>query len=155
FVSCATLIVSQTTSRFIHALIKRICGLHGPRSHQKTDSRRVYRDQVRTSRDGKGPRRDARGVYPRRPDQRRGPRHPRSLFRRNAKDRRQLPGNVPQGEERTGAQIQGGAVRINRDKANKVAHVVADALADMKEVDFVEDRNTIRLEVRKVMEDLL
>jgi hypothetical protein len=46
-------------------------------------------------------------------------------------------------------------VRINRDKANKVAHVVADALADMKEVDFVEDRNTIRLEIRKVMEELL
>ena len=46
-------------------------------------------------------------------------------------------------------------MRINRDKANKVAHVVADALADMKEVDFVEDRNTIRLEIRKVMEELL
>jgi len=46
-------------------------------------------------------------------------------------------------------------VRINRDKANKVAHIVADTLADMKEVDFVEDRNTIRLEIRKVMEDLL
>ena len=46
-------------------------------------------------------------------------------------------------------------MRINRDKANKVAHIVADTLADMKEVDFVEDRNTIRLEIRKVMEDLL
>jgi len=46
-------------------------------------------------------------------------------------------------------------VRVNRDKANKVAHVVSDALADMKEVDFLEDRNTIRLEIRKVMEDLL
>ena len=46
-------------------------------------------------------------------------------------------------------------MRVNRDKANKVAHVVSDALADMKEVDFLEDRNTIRLEIRKVMEDLL
>jgi len=46
-------------------------------------------------------------------------------------------------------------VRVNRDKANKVAHVVSDALADMKEVDFLEDRNTIRLEIRKVMEELL
>jgi len=46
-------------------------------------------------------------------------------------------------------------VRVNRDKANKVAHVVTDALAEMPEVDFVEDRNTIRLEVRKILEDLL
>ena len=46
-------------------------------------------------------------------------------------------------------------MRVNRDKANKVAHVVTDALAEMKEVDFVEDRNTIRLEVRKILEELL
>jgi hypothetical protein len=46
-------------------------------------------------------------------------------------------------------------VRVNRDKANKVAHVVSDALADMNEVEFLEDRNTIRLEVRKILEDLL
>jgi len=46
-------------------------------------------------------------------------------------------------------------VRVNRDKANKVAHVVADALADMSDVDFLEDRNTIRLEIRKILEELL
>ncbi|HEY7096703.1 MAG TPA: DUF507 family protein [Terriglobales bacterium] len=46
-------------------------------------------------------------------------------------------------------------MRISRDKVNRVAHVVTDALAEMNEVDFVEDRNTIRLEVRKVLEDLL
>jgi len=46
-------------------------------------------------------------------------------------------------------------MRLNRDKVNKVAHVVSDALAGMDEVDFVEDRNTIRLEVRKILEDLL
>jgi len=44
---------------------------------------------------------------------------------------------------------------VNRDKVNKVAHVVTDALAAMSEVDFVEDRNTIRLEVRKILEELL
>ena len=46
-------------------------------------------------------------------------------------------------------------MRVNRDKANKVAHVVADALAEMNEVEFLEDRNTIRLEIRKVLEELL
>jgi hypothetical protein len=46
-------------------------------------------------------------------------------------------------------------VRVSRDKVNKVAHVVTDALAEMDELDFVEDRNTIRLEVRKILEDVL
>ena len=46
-------------------------------------------------------------------------------------------------------------MRISRDKVNKVAHVISDALADIDSVDFVEDRNTIRLEVRKILEDLL
>jgi hypothetical protein len=46
-------------------------------------------------------------------------------------------------------------VRLSRDKVNKLAHVVSDALADTSQVDFLEDRNTIRLEARKVLEDLL
>jgi hypothetical protein len=46
-------------------------------------------------------------------------------------------------------------VRISRDKVNKVAHAVTEALAEVNELDFVEDRNTIRLEVRRVMEELL
>lgn len=46
-------------------------------------------------------------------------------------------------------------MRVSRDKANKVAHVVTDALAAADEVEFIEDRNTIRLEVRKILEDLL
>ena len=46
-------------------------------------------------------------------------------------------------------------MRISRDKVNKVAHVLTDALAEMSEVDFVEDRNTVRLEARKILEDLL
>jgi hypothetical protein len=46
-------------------------------------------------------------------------------------------------------------VRLSRDKVNKLAHVVADAIADMDTVDFIEDRNTIRLEVRKILEEVL
>ena len=46
-------------------------------------------------------------------------------------------------------------MRVSRDKVNKVAHVVTDALAEMGEVEFLEDRNTLRLEVRKILEDLL
>ncbi len=46
-------------------------------------------------------------------------------------------------------------MRLSRDKVNKLAHVVTDTLAEMDQVDFIEDRNTVRLEVRKVLEDLL
>ena len=46
-------------------------------------------------------------------------------------------------------------MRLTRDKVNKLAHVVTDAVAAMDEVDFIEDRNTIRLEVRKILEELL
>ena len=46
-------------------------------------------------------------------------------------------------------------MRLSRDKVNKLAHAVADALAETAEVDFVEDRNSIRMEVRRLLEELL
>ena len=46
-------------------------------------------------------------------------------------------------------------MRISRDKLNKLAHTVADTLADTNEVGFMEDRNTIRQEARKALETLL
>ncbi len=46
-------------------------------------------------------------------------------------------------------------MRISRDKLNKLAHTVADTLADLNEVGFMEDRNTIRQEARKALEHLL
>ena len=46
-------------------------------------------------------------------------------------------------------------MRISRDKLNKLAHVVADTLAETPECDFLEDRNTIRQEARKALENLL
>jgi hypothetical protein len=46
-------------------------------------------------------------------------------------------------------------MRISRDKLNKLAHTVADTLAEIDEVEFAEDRNTIRQEARKALETLL
>ena len=46
-------------------------------------------------------------------------------------------------------------MRISRDKLNKLAHTVADTLADIDQVGFLEDRNTIRQEARKILEQLL
>ena len=45
-------------------------------------------------------------------------------------------------------------MRISRDKGNKLAHVIADTLADTPEAEFLEDRNTIRQEARKILEML-
>jgi hypothetical protein len=38
---------------------------------------------------------------------------------------------------------------------NKLAHTVADTLAEIDECDFLEERNTIRQEARKALEKLL
>jgi hypothetical protein len=46
-------------------------------------------------------------------------------------------------------------MRVSRDKVNKLAHTVADTLAEIDEVGFLEDRNTIRQEARKALETLL
>ena len=46
-------------------------------------------------------------------------------------------------------------MRISRDKLNKIAHVIADTLAETDECEFLEDRNTIRQEARKILENLL
>ena len=46
-------------------------------------------------------------------------------------------------------------MRVSRDKVNKLAHTVADTLAEIPECDFLEDRNTIRQEARKALEELL
>jgi hypothetical protein len=52
-------------------------------------------------------------------------------------------------------EAQSGTMRISRDKLNKLAHTVADTLAEIDQVGFLEDRNTIRQEARKALEVLL
>ena len=46
-------------------------------------------------------------------------------------------------------------MRISREKINKLAHAVADTLAETDSVDFIEDRNTIRQEARRILELLM
>jgi hypothetical protein len=46
-------------------------------------------------------------------------------------------------------------MRISPDKLNKLAHTTADTLAEIDEVGFLEDRNTIRQEARKALTALL
>ena len=44
--------------------------------------------------------------------------------------------------------------RISRDKLNVLARAVAEALATLDGVEFVEDKNTVRVEVRRILEEL-
>lgn len=46
-------------------------------------------------------------------------------------------------------------MRLSRDKVNKLAHTAADTLATLDNVEFLEDRNSIRMEVRRLLEELL
>ena len=46
-------------------------------------------------------------------------------------------------------------MRLSRDKVNRLAHSVTDALTAMEQVDFIEDPNTIRMEARRILEELL
>lgn len=43
-------------------------------------------------------------------------------------------------------------MRLSRDKINFLSHRVADKLASMDEIEFIEDRNTIRLAVLEILQ---
>ena len=46
-------------------------------------------------------------------------------------------------------------MRLSRDKLYKLAHTVADQLAETDECEFLEDRNTVRQEALKALEKTL
>lgn len=45
-------------------------------------------------------------------------------------------------------------MRVSREKINQLSHVVTAALAARPEVGFTEDHNSVRLEIRKMLEGL-
>ena len=45
--------------------------------------------------------------------------------------------------------------RLSREKINKLAHATTDALALCAAVGFVQERNAVRLEVKRLLEDLM
>jgi hypothetical protein len=42
-------------------------------------------------------------------------------------------------------------MRLSREKVNLLSHLVTDKLAETNEIDFIEDRNTIRLAVVDIL----
>ena len=46
-------------------------------------------------------------------------------------------------------------MRLTREKVNVLSHQVTDKLASMDEIEFIEDRNTIRLAVIDILNEWL
>ena len=46
-------------------------------------------------------------------------------------------------------------MRLSREKIVRLSHIAVDTIAAMDEVEFVEDRNTVRLEIMRIVQDLL
>jgi len=46
-------------------------------------------------------------------------------------------------------------MRLSREKINRLSHLVTDELVKLDDVEFVEDRNTIRLEIVKIINEEL
>lgn len=46
-------------------------------------------------------------------------------------------------------------MRLSHEKVVKISHVVVDAIAAFDTVDFIEDRNTVRLGIIRVLQNLL
>jgi hypothetical protein len=42
-------------------------------------------------------------------------------------------------------------MRLSREKVNLLSHLVTDKLAETNEIDFIEDRNTIRLAIVDIL----
>ncbi|MFQ5778921.1 MAG: DUF507 family protein [Terriglobia bacterium] len=46
-------------------------------------------------------------------------------------------------------------MRLSREKVVRLSHVAVDAIALFDEIEFIEDRNTIRLEIIRILQGLL
>ncbi len=46
-------------------------------------------------------------------------------------------------------------MRISRDKSNKIAKAAFEAIKEVEDIEFIEDPQTIRQEIRNILEKLL
>ena len=46
-------------------------------------------------------------------------------------------------------------MRLSREKVNKLSHLVTEELVRLNNLEFIEDRNTIRLEIVKILNEEL
>ena len=46
-------------------------------------------------------------------------------------------------------------MRLSREKVNRLSHLVTEELVKLDNIEFIEDRNTIRLEILKILNEEL
>lgn len=46
-------------------------------------------------------------------------------------------------------------MRLSREKVVRLSHLTVETIASFDEVEFVEDRNTVRLEIVRILQELL
>ena len=46
-------------------------------------------------------------------------------------------------------------MRLSREKVNRLSHLVTEELVKLDDIEFIEDRNTIRLEIVKILSEEL
>lgn len=46
-------------------------------------------------------------------------------------------------------------MRLSREKIVRLSHLATEVLAGIDEIEFIEDRNTVRLEIVRILQDLL
>jgi len=46
-------------------------------------------------------------------------------------------------------------MRLSREKIVRMSHLAVEVIAGFDEVEFIEDRNTVRLDIVRIMNDLL
>src|SRR6266496_92131 len=138
-----------------HDLLQGIRGLSRPAGCPQAAGQPLHPERGARQSHRAGAEFHGRGAQPRRPHQRRGARDSGGLLRRDAQERRQLRRDVQEGQGRAGEEVQGGAMRLSREKLNKLASTTTDLLAGMKNVEFLEGYDDIRQEIRRLLEELL
>src|SRR5208282_2091593 len=120
----------------------------GRRAHRNFQARGSYRA---------GARRPGPGAVHRGTVERRGPADPHAVRRPDAAHRRLLPGNVQKGEEpaRPRPKVDPPLMRLSHEKVVQLSHSVVDHLVNSDDVDFIEDRETIRQKVVALLNGFL
>src|SRR5712691_4059185 len=86
---------------------------------------------------------------------------PKRARRRNAPLGSLLSGDVQEGEdatrsaEETNPAIDASRMRLSREKIVRLSHAVTDLLVASEDVEFIEDRDTIRQQIMQILQTVL
>src|SRR5208282_2152049 len=140
-----------------HAALAGFHHLHGPGNCAALGGRRVDRNHEARGFDRPRARRPGLGTFGGGEAERRGAADSDAVRRRDAPHRRIVSGNVQKGEEpaRARSQADPPLMRLSREKVVQLSHAVVDHLVSSDDVDFIEDRETIRQKIVALLNGFL